>query len=320
MSRKSTPEFKGPLEMVTAARAARLFYFGRQSKVEISTHLQISRFEVARLLDLARAADIARITISEPGTLDLDLSARLRERFGLDHAVVVRTSGLDDVLTRGQIGVAAAGLLREISTPADVIGIGWARAVLAMAGHLHGMKAQRIVQFTGALTRPDVDSSAPEVVRNVARQIGAESAVFYAPMVVSDVQTAQGLYRQEQLATALAHVGTVTKAVVGVGGWHPPHSTLYDALTQEERLIMLRSGVHADLSGVLIGADGAALDTPLSDRLIAITARQLGQIPEVIGLAYGLAKVPAASAALRGGHLQGLVTHTEFAEGLLRCT
>lgn len=310
-------EFAGPGEMVTAARVARRHYFDKWSKVQIAAELGMSRFEVARLLDRARASGIVTITVVGAGSVDLDLSEQVRRHFGLRHAVVVHTTRGSDAQIRDQIGQGAAALLSEISTPEDVLGIGWARIVLAMVANLDHLKARRIVQLTGALTRPEVDASAPEVVRNVARQVGAESSVFYAPMVVSDVQTAQALYRQEQLASAMTHFDTVSKAVVGVGGWNPPHSTLYDALTADEQAMMLRSGVHADLSGVLLDARGDAIDTPLTGRLIAITAHQLRRIPEVIALAYGLDKVSAAHAALQGGYLQGLVTHTEFAEQLL---
>lgn len=76
-------------------------------------------------------------------------------------------------------------------------------------------------------------------------------------------------------------------------------------------------GVHADLSGVLLDARGAAVETPLSGRIIGITAGQLRRIPDVIGIAYGPDKVSAAPAAIRGGYLNGLVTHTEFAQHLL---
>lgn len=309
--------FKSTTEMVLAARVARLFYFSRQSKVQIATSLAVTRFEVARLLDLARTAGIVTITVNEPGAIDLELSEHLRERFGLDHAVVVRTGGASSEQTRAQIGQAAADLLCEISTVDDVIGLSWARAVLDMATHLDGLKAQRVVQFTGALTRSDVNSSAPEVVRNVAIKAGAEYSIFYAPLLVSDVATAKGLYRQEQVVSTTSHYRSVTKAIVGVGGWDPPHSTLYDAMSSQERAMALRDGVLADLSGVLIGADGAAVQSSLTERIVAISAEQLKEVPTVIALAYGTGKVSAALAALKGGYLQGLVTHTDFALGLL---
>jgi DNA-binding transcriptional regulator LsrR (DeoR family) len=80
---------------------------------------------------------------------------------------------------------------------------------------------------------------------------------------------------------------------------------------------MRRAGVQADLSGVLLDSGGDAIDTELTRRIIAISAPQLRNIPEVIGVAYGLDKVPAAHAGIRGGYLNALVTHTDFARQLL---
>jgi DNA-binding transcriptional regulator LsrR (DeoR family) len=305
-------------ELVLATRVARRYFLEERTKMEIAAEFGVNRFKVARLLDLARESGIVTITITGPGSLDLALSDRLRERFGLRHAVVVATSTGDDARIRRQLGEVAADLLTEIATPDDVLGLGWARAVLEMAAHLRDLRVSRVVQLTGALTRPDVEVSATELVRDVARRSGAAASVFYAPMIVSDVPAARALARQQQLVDAFARFDAVTKAVIGVGGWNPPSSTLYDALTGPERDQMRRSGVHADLSGVLLDADGRAVNAGLSKRIIAIGPAQLRRIPQVIGIAYGPEKVPAARAAIAGGYLDGLVTHTAFAEQLLR--
>ena len=317
MPATSHAPFAGPLETVMAARIAGMFYMDGWSKVQIADQLGLTRFKVARLIQLARASGMVRITVVEAGSLDLTLSERLCHQFGLRHAVVVNTTTGDDHEIRAQIGAAAADLLSEIMTPDDVLGIGWARVVLPMAAKLSGLRATRVVQLTGALTRPDVEASSVDVVRSIARDAKAEASVFYAPMIVSDEHTARGLYRQEAVAEAVTQFDTVTKAVVGVGGWNPPRSTLYDALTHREQTLMRRAGVQADLSGVLLDSGGDAIDTELTRRIIAISAPQLRNIPEVIGVAYGLDKVPAAHAGIRGGYLNALVTHTDFARQLL---
>ncbi len=213
--------FSGPAEMVDATSVARSHYFGHRSKTDIAVELGMSRFKVARLLDLARTSGVVRITVADAGTLDLELSESLREELNLRYAVVVNTTRGSEWETREQLGAVAAKMLGEISTPEDVVGIGWARVVLAMAAHLSELRAHRVVQLTGALTRPDVEPSSIEVVRDVALLAGARSSVFFAPMVVSDELTARSLYRQHQIADAVAHFGQVTKAVVGVGGWDP---------------------------------------------------------------------------------------------------
>ena len=304
-------------DLVRATRAARLYYLDDRSKMEIASELGVSRFKVARLLDLARSSGIVTVTITGPGSLDLHLSDRLQDRFDLRRAIVVSTSQNDDTLTRQQLGTVAANLLTEITTPQDVLGLGWARAVLDMASELRELKVARVVQLTGVLTRPDVEVSSVELVRDIARRAAAEPSVFYAPMIASDAAAARALLRQPHVKEAFSHFNAVTKAVIGVGGWNPPNSMLYDALNEPDREVMRSSPVHADLSGVLLDASGRPVQSPLRDRIIGITSAQLRRIPEVIGIAYGVDKVSAAYAALRGGYLQAMVTHTKFAEQLL---
>lgn len=306
-----------PDELVLATRIARRYFLDNRTKSEIAGEFAISRFKVARLLDVARESGIVTITITGPGSLDTGLSEAVRRRFGLRHAVVISTSTGDDARTRRQLGQVAAELLIEIATPEDVLGLGWARAVLAMAPHLRDLHLTGVVQLTGALTRPDVDVSAVELVRDIARRTSAEPSVFYAPMIVSDPAAARAITRQPELTDAVARFDRVTMAVVGIGGWNPPASTLHDALNPRERAVMRQQGVHADLSGVLLDAAGAPVAAPLTRRIIAISARQLHRIPMVIGIAYGVAKVPAVRAALNGGYLQALVTDTTVAEHLL---
>ena len=51
--------------------------------------------------------------------------------------------------------------------------------------------------------------------------------------------------------------------------------------------------------------------------MIGIDAEQMRAIPEVLVIAFGMAKVPAMHAALRSGLVGGVVTHTGLAQALL---
>jgi hypothetical protein len=57
--------FAGPREMLTTVEVARLYYLDTRSKVQIAAELGITRFKVARLLELARVGGIVRITVLE---------------------------------------------------------------------------------------------------------------------------------------------------------------------------------------------------------------------------------------------------------------
>jgi len=302
---------------VLTASVARRYYLDGRSKVEIAEEFALSRFKVARLLDDARSSGLVRIEIGHPGVVDVELSARLMEALGLTHCIVTDTPDDHPATLREHLGTAAAELLSEIVTPEDVLGLSWARSVSAMAGVLRVLAPVPVVQLTGALARPGADDSSIELVREVARVAGGAAYFFYAPMAVPDPATARALRGQPEVARAFGLIGSVTKAVAGVGAWEPEQSTLYDATSEAERGELREAGVCAEVSGVLIDDEGHPVTAPLTERMIGITAAQMRAIPEVIGIVYGLAKARAVLAAVRGGYVDSLVTHSTLATALI---
>jgi DNA-binding transcriptional regulator LsrR (DeoR family) len=91
-----------------------------------------------------------------------------------------------------------------------------------------------------------------------------------------------------------------------------------DALSDEERRAIHEQGVRGELSGVQVDEAGAPVRTELTDRLIGIGAEELHAVPEVVAIAYGPRKAGAVRAAVRGGFVTSLVTHTAMADELLR--
>ena len=302
--------------MLTAS-VARRYYLDGRSKVEIAEEFALSRFKVARLLDDARSSGLVRIEIGHPGVVDVELSARLMEALGLTHCIVTDTPDDHPATLREHLGTAAAELLSEIVTPEDVLGLSWARSVSAMASVLRVLAPVPVVQLTGALARPGADDSSIELVREVARVAGGAAYFFYAPMAVPDPATARALRGQPEVARAFGLIGSVTKAVAGVGAWEPEQSTLYDATSEAERVELREAGVCAEVSGVLIDDEGHPVTAPLTERMIGITAAQMRAVPEVIGIVYGLAKARAVLAAVRGGYVDSLVTHSTLATALI---
>jgi len=312
-----TRQLAGPAALAFAALVARRYYLDGRSKVEIAGELGLSRFKIARLLDMARDSGLVRIEIGHPGLIDVDLAAQIMDRFGLKHAVVLDIQEDQAVSMRRHLGQVAAELLAEVIAPEDVLGVAWSRAVGAMARALPRLSSVPVVQLTGALSMPDDDHSSIDVVRDVARAAGGPAYVFYAPFTVPNAATAHALRHQRDVARAFDQLPRVTKAVVGLGLWAPGQSTIYDTAPERDRRTLSRLGVCGEVSGVFLSADGKPVHTDLTERMIGINAEQMRAIPEVTVIAYGAAKVPAAHAALGGGLITGFVTHKTFAQSLL---
>jgi DNA-binding transcriptional regulator LsrR (DeoR family) len=307
----------GPSALVLAATVARRYYLDGAKKRDIAAELGLSRFKVARLLDQARATGVVRIELDSPGQINLDLSVRLRTAYGLRHCVVIECAEDDDELLRRSLGRAAGELVEEIVEPGDVLGLAWARSLMAMRASLTQLARCDVVQLTGALSLPQ-DESPIELVREVARLSAGTAYVYHAPMILPDAATARVLRTQTEVARAVGKFPDVTKAVVGVGAWREGLSTVADALTEEERREMYELGVRSELSGIQLDAEGNPVTTALTERLIGINAKQLHEVPDVVGIVYGVAKADAVQAALRGRFVTSLVTHTAMASALLQ--
>jgi DNA-binding transcriptional regulator LsrR (DeoR family) len=307
----------GPAELVLTASVARRYYLDGKSKIEIADEFRLSRFKVARLISTARTSGIVRIEIGYPGIIDVDLSSRLQRAYGLRHAVVVDTSEDDAALMRRHLGEAAADLITEIVTAEDVLGLAWARSVSAMTTALTRLAPVPVVQLTGALARPEMDDNSVDLVRQAARASGGPAYFFHAPLFVPNAATARAMRKQPEIARAFEWFGSITKAVVGVGSWAPGLSTIYDAADERDRALLSRLRASAEISGVMVDADGHPVNAGLTERMIAITAPEMRAIPEVIAIAYGLPKASAVRIAMRSKFVSGLVTHASLAAALL---
>lgn len=311
----------GPVPSATAAilmgKVARRYYLEGRSKVEIAQEVGISRFKVARLLDEALATGLVRIEINPLGEIDIDASTRLQDALGLDHVVVVTVADPAPAAVRRQVSAAAATLLGEVLEPTDVLGLPWSRSVYAMVQALRSLPPIEVVQLSGAQTLEGEDASAIEVVVQAARLAGTRGHVFYAPMLVDDVATADGLRREPQVMDALNEARRVTKAVVGIGHWAPGQSTIYDASTEADREQLRAAGVVGEMAAVCYDARGHVVRTPLDKRLITVPGDVLAAIPQVIAVATGVDRAPAVRAAVTGGLVSSLVVDDALARALL---
>src|SRR5690606_29668525 len=219
MPKRSPTEAVSAADRALAARVARLFYLDDRSKVQISESLGVSRFKVARLLDLALNEGIVTISIDDGGMLDEALSERAGEVLGLERVTAVSAFGtLDEV--RGTVGREAARLLSTTLRDGETLGMGWGRALGSTAEAIESLPQVSVVQMTGA-TEMTRHLSPVEVVRRIGNHSGGDMLPLFAPLVADDEETAEVFRRQSDIARVLDHHRDVTTAVMAVGSWNP---------------------------------------------------------------------------------------------------
>lgn len=309
----ATPPRDEPTDLQLAVQVARLYYLADRSKIDIAGELAISRFKVARLLDLAKNAGLVTIQVRDPGGVDEWLSDELRDRLGLTRAIVV-----DDAPNpRSQVGSAAARYLKDTIVPDSNVGLAWSRSTQALAEHVRRLPRCTIVQLCGVVAEASGEEHNVELVRRAARQAGVGAVTFYAPLVVSDAPVAAALRRQPGIAGALERCGALTTAVIAIGMWTAGESTVHDALPPDEQQEFRRRGAVAETCGILFDKDGTPLTDGLQDRTVAITMEQLQRTEDVVALATDIERVPAMIALAKSGIVTTLITHREVAHALL---
>jgi DNA-binding transcriptional regulator LsrR (DeoR family) len=300
-------------ELFLRAVVARRFHLEGRTRVQIADEFGLSRFKVARLLEDAIESGMVEIRIHYPGAIDIELSAALQRRYGLDHAYVVAA----DVGPADRVEAVAkttADLLRSILRDGDVIGVDCGRTLTHVARHLVSLPRCDVVQLTGmagAIAHNGVD-----LVRRISEVSGGAAWPLYAPLVVADARTAASLGANPQIKDSIAHHGNVTCAVVSIGAWQRGASQVYEALADDEAESLSAAGVVGETCALLLDADGRRV-RGLNERRMGIDEALLRAIPLRIALATGPEKAAATHAVLRSGLVSALVTDSDIAAAVL---
>ncbi len=304
--------------LVYTVLAARRYFLDGATKSEIAAELGISRFKVARLLDVARRDGIVRIEIDSVPGIDLTLSQELAVAMGIRSAVVVRATDGPEEFARSQMGRAAAMTLAEALEESDTLGVSWGRTLHAMVGHLPRLPMCPVVQLVGSVPTLELNVNSMELVRRVAERTGGAVYPLHVPLLVDAPEIADRLRTEPHVARTLAMFGSVTRAIVGIGAWSDGGSTVRASLSRADAEAIDGAHAVADICSIVLDAQGEEVHAAgLPDRCISIRARELRSVPDVVAVAGGTAKVAAIRAALRSGLVHRLVTNEEAARLLL---
>ncbi|HWK46967.1 MAG TPA: sugar-binding domain-containing protein [Stellaceae bacterium] len=309
-----------PLQRVQAALVARRYFIGQQTKSDIAEELGISRFKVARLIDLAIQEEIIRFVVTEPGDLNTELAEALRRRHGLKAVLVLDGPDLPFPELTQQLGLLAARLLEETLSEGQLLGIAWGRTLAATAQALTGLPKVDVIQVAGSPAGLDFSQNPVELVHRIAGISGGTAFPIYGPMWAEDPQLMRRLRMEPSIADTMQRYDRIDVLAVGIGSWRPPDSCFcagFPALWRDEALA---AGVRADLCATLIDDEGRIVSSPLDTLGLGLTSDQLRRVPNVIGIGGGARKTDAIAAVLKGRWISMLVTDAGTARTLLEKT
>jgi Transcriptional regulator, contains sigma factor-related N-terminal domain len=305
------------VEMITdrmelLASVASMYYEDNLTQDEIARRINQSRSTVSRLLQEARASGVVEITVHYPWKNVPALEQELTRCFHLHQACVLAGRGRPYEEVQRGLGVLAARHIETLLGERTVLGISWGIAVYHTVRAMRAVKPLAItaVQMVGAVGEGDPLIDGPDLVRLLAGVYGGEYRYLHAPLIVADRQTRERLLEEPRIKETLALARRADIALVGIGA---PVVGVYSLLRagyldQAELASLRAQGVVGDICARHYDAFGNELDIDLNHRVVGIELEALHNIPHVIGVAGGEAKAEAILGALRGEHVNVLVT------------
>jgi DNA-binding transcriptional regulator LsrR (DeoR family) len=303
------------------AQVAHLYYEQNLNQDEIARRIGTSRSTISRMLQEARETGVVEITVHAPWKTVPELEKTLCTRFGLRQARVLLGRGRrPEEILRG-LGALAARYVDSVIRQDSVLGISWGVAVHATVRALRPGRRLPItvVQMVGAVGEGDPLIDGPDLARLLADAYGGRYRYLHAPLLVEDGRAREALLGEPRIRETLALARRAGVALVGIGAPFPAvYSLLRAGYVDREALAGLRGqGVVGDICARHYDAQGRVLDVELNHRIVGIDLEALHEVGQVIGVAGGEAKATAILGALRGGHVDVLVTDDAVASRVL---
>lgn len=308
-------------ERVRLAEVAVLYYEDGWTQAEIAERIGTSRSTVSRLLDEARETGVVEIKVHYPWKTDRRLQDELAAHFNLCEAQVLigGERAYNDIL-RG-MGVLAARYLEGIVDEGAILGISWGTAVRSTVQALEPKREfpVTVVQMIGATGASDSRTDGPDLARALANLYGGRSHILHAPLLVEDSQVRELLLEEPHIRRTLDLARRADIALVGIGTTEPELSSFVRAgyLSREALRNLRERGAVGDICGWHYDIQGRVLQIPMNERIVGIRLEELDHVGTVVGVAGGEPKLRAVLGALKGQHLDVLVTDDATAEGVL---
>ncbi|MBN2414892.1 sugar-binding transcriptional regulator [bacterium] len=299
---------------------ARLYYEQNLSQQQIADRLGISRPMVSRFLSRGRKDGIIRIQIVDPDESSRSLGQRLRERYGLKDAVVVRAGEMSESELKTALGEAAASYLGCIIQHISILGVSWGTTMQAVADSIRGANNQglQVVQLVGGFTGGACNTHAGEITQRIATRLGTTACLLPLPAIVDSAEVKQALLSDRNIARVVDLARKSDAALFSLGTF-TSESILVQAQYFGSRDVqaLRAAGAVGDICTHLVTADGSVCSPALEERTLGIGLDDLKEKRYSIAVAGGSEKGEIILAGLRGGYFNVLVTDDSTAAVLL---
>ncbi|KIL37029.1 RNA polymerase sigma70 [Cohnella kolymensis] len=300
--------------------AATLYYQLDYSQQEIAHKLGISRPTVSRLLQQAKQKGIVKIGIFDPIEDAVTLAEEIKQRFELNHCMIVSVASSDDQLIKSSLGKAAAHYLYDTVNDGDIIGVTWGTTLHQVAVHMKQkyVRDVKVVQLNGGVSYSETNTYAAEILNEIGKAFYTTPHFLPLPAIVDQAVVKQTIVADRHIQSVLQLSEKANIAIFTVGEFSE-QSTLIRAgyFSKEDMAILNEKGAVGDICSRVFDKDGRICHPSLNDRTIGIELNKFKEKEKRILVAGGMNKVAGTYGALQGRYPNVLIIDQFSAKALL---
>ncbi|MCL6285935.1 sugar-binding transcriptional regulator [Ruegeria sp. 2012CJ41-6] len=300
--------------------AAWLYFHDGLNQGGIAKRLNVSRASVVNYLAEARRRDYVRVALDSDIFRNNQLASDLKDKFGIDDALVVPTDTASVSRSNERVVQAASDWLPNFLNPGDQLGVAWGETIYRLAEIAPKLTLDdvTIVQLIGSKPS-EIGFAAENCAATLAQRFGAKCENLHAPLLLSTAELCEALKAEPIIAHQLEMVAQCKKTIFAAGTTDPESHIAMTGLLDRETLAQMRDkGATGVICGRIIDQDGTAMPAPIENRMIGISLDQMREKEMGMLVSAGIDRVPAARAAMLGGYVTHLVTCAASAALLLQ--
>lgn len=294
---------------------ARMYYEQDMNQSQIAKELGISRPLVSVLLTEAKACGIVKITINDIGVNREKMAKCLKERFDLNHVILVL-----DANNAGETNKAVANeaffYCFGKKNANKSVGIGWGSMMGCMADLAETMDDEKrnkgyIFPLTGGISSVIRGYHTNEIVRIFALKTGKTAEFLYVPALFDTNAELEIVKKTEPYTLIQSKWNEMDQAVVSISNYpsYPDMGvkTIYGDRLTKERAVGRILAHYFDKDGNVIG--------PKEDSVSQASMEQLKRA-QVTAVCSDQVKAAAVAGALRLGVIDTLILPFSVAKKL----
>ncbi len=299
-------------------KIAYYYYKLGMTQGKIAKKMSVSRQKVNRLIGTLVDEGIVNITINGYENYYIEMEKKIEKQYSLKEAIIIDNDEEENLIEK--LGIAGANYLDKVVKRGSTIGVSWGKTLSSVAENITNSKKKDIsvVQLVGGLNMEHRSINADEITRAIADAFNGKPNIMYAPAIVKDINTKQTLMSDRSIKSIFDKIYECDMAMVGIGELSR-NATLFkhNYLSEEDFQKLKEENCVGDICSHYFNIEGEPVLNEINNRVIGPSLSDLNEIDLVIGIAGGKEKVAAIKGALRGRHLDVLITDNTVAKNII---